>query len=446
MRPGFAVALLIAIVGFAATACDGGGTAGGGGSDGDTDGDGDTDVDADGDTDSDTDVDADGDTDSDTDVEPFGEIVIEQIYLPTFNLGEAILIVGPDGTSVLVDTANDSHAPNVIEAIERRTGERRIDWAIITHYHNDHIGGFDNLFAPAAANGNDPVELSKGLITRGMVDIATDTVGVEDFDEMCEMMAGGDLHDKRIDMCEGTQYACDGSEAGAPWEGSGCDGLLLGDLEDPSDDGEGRLSYISLGGGARLYLFQANGHVALDGEVIYANDEGLSIGHGATYPENARSLGGAVRWGDFTYVFNGDTPGENPDMEGFIADRAADLVVEEGGDVMHLSHHGLDTSTSQGWIDWLFPADGSSRNAAVGTTSMYYHSPAQGLLDRLAPRLAEGYIWTTALGIMPGSHARLKIADGAVEVLAETGGTGYRVSTIGAGGQSPPESYTSTGE
>jgi len=438
-------AIAVMALSMAAVSCEG--------SDGAAQADGGADSDAD--TDSDTDGDADTDTGTDTGPEPFGEIVIEQLYLPAFNMGEAILVIGPDGTSVLIDTANDSHTPRLLEAIERRVGERRLDWVILTHYHNDHIGGFDNLFTPTIANGSSPVEVERGLISRGLLDVAADMIGVEDFDEMCEAMAGWGMPGERMDLCEGAAgYDCSGGESGVPWPASGCAGLLLGDLDDPSDDGDGTLTYIDLGGGARLYLFQANGHLALDGEVVYARDEGLEIGHGATYPENARSLGGAIRWGDFSYLFNGDTPAEGPALEDFIATRKAELTTGPGGpplipdgahDVTHMSHHGIDTSTGQQWVDWLMPDDGASRNAVVGTTSMYFQSPSQAALDRVGPRVQDGWIWTTELGLTPGAHPRLQVADGAVEVVVATGGTGYTVTVLTETGPGYSASYDSTG-
>ncbi|MBW2276404.1 MAG: hypothetical protein JRF63_02865, partial [Deltaproteobacteria bacterium] len=106
--------------------CDDGGSGGAGDADTDADTDGDTDTDSD--TDADSDGDSDADSDTDTGEEPYGEVVIEQIFISTFSMGEAILILGPDGTSVLIDTANDSHTALLLEAIERRVGARELDW------------------------------------------------------------------------------------------------------------------------------------------------------------------------------------------------------------------------------------------------------------------------------------------------------------------------------
>jgi hypothetical protein len=429
--------------------CGDDGSGAGGDADSDTDTDADTDVDSDSDADSDTDTDADSDTD--TGEEPYGEIVIEQIFVSTFSLGEAILIIGPDDTSVLIDTANDSHTSMLLEAIERRIGARAIDWLILTHYHNDHIGGIDNLLLPTLANGDDPVAVNEGVITRGLYDVGSDMVEVGDFVEFCEVLESSGLADKRYDLCEGADaMPCGGGSSGAPWAASGCPGLLLGDLEDPADDDDGMLSYVRLGGGARLYLYQANGFVAAGGDVVAA---AVSIGHGATHPENARSLGGVVRWGPFGYSWNGDTCGAAPDMESAVVALADDIRIEPDGDLLipdgghdlvHASHHGLGTSTNQAWVDWLMPDDGQSRNAVIGTTSMYVTSPAQAMLDRVGARVGEGYIWSTAYGLTHGEHSRLKVAGGAIVTVVETGGVGYEMSTLVGGETAESETYSST--
>jgi hypothetical protein len=415
-----------------------------------------TDADADGDADGDGDGDTDGDGDGDTDTgeEPFGELVIEQIFFSGMSMGEAALVVGPDGTAILIDVANDGHAPLVLEAIDRRLPSRQVDWIVLTHYHNDHIGGLDNLLLPKTANDNDPVVVTRGIVSRGLLDIGEDMVSVSDFVEMCDLLESAATGGVRMDLCEGPASAgCDGGVTGAPWPAAGCPGLLLGDLSDPADDGEGRLSFIPLGGGARMYIYQVNGHLAQGQSVISAAEEGMAIGHGATGPENARSVGGMVRWGDFAYTWNGDTTGDSPAIEAFIADRrdailvAPDgppLLAEGAADVVHLNHHGLPSATSQDWVDWLLPGDAASRNAAVGNAAMYLQSPAQEVLDRIGPRVQQGWIWSTTLGLMPGSHPRLRNVEGSIVVRVDTGGVSYRMSALVGGVEGEGLQYGST--
>ncbi|HUT77286.1 MAG TPA: MBL fold metallo-hydrolase, partial [Polyangia bacterium] len=394
------------------------------------------------------------DTGTGTGEDPFGELIIEQVFLPGMSMGEAALVVGPDGTAVLIDVANDGHSSFVLEAIDRRLNSRQVDWIVLTHYHNDHIGALDNLLLPSIANGNDPVVVTRGIVSRGLVDVGEDMVAVEDFVEFCEILEDAATDGLRVDLCEGPASAgCNGGVTGAPWPAGGCPGLLRGDLSSPIDDDEGRLAFVPLGGGARLYLCQANAHLAQEQDVISAADHGLAIGHGATHPENARSLGCMIRWGDFTYTQNGDTTGDIPALESFIAARQAAILVAPDGlpllpegaaDVVHLSHHGLPSATSQAWVDWLLPEDGASRNAVVGITAMYFQSPAQAVLDRVGPRVQDGWIWATTLGLLPGSHPRLKDVEGSIVVRVDTGGASYQMCALVGSVEGEVQQYQST--
>lgn len=407
-------------------------------------------ADADADTDTDEGTDTGADADAGSDETSSGEVVIEHMSLTGYTMGESILIVGPEA-SVLVDAAGEGLAPRVLDAVDRRLGERAVDWLVITHFHNDHIGAIEDLFEPSAANGNDPLVVERGVVTRGLFDIGSDMVAVEDFVELCGVLTGAALTGKRIDLCSGpSEMPCGG---GGTWPADACDGLLEGDLERKDDDGQGRTSYIRLGKGARLYFYQADGYVAVDGAVLSAADQGVSIGTGLTAPENARSLGALVRFGDFDYGFNGDTPGDGPKMEGFIASHGDGIRIAPGGarlfpdggaDVMHASHHGLATATTQDWVDWLFPDDGRSRNAVVGTTSIYVTSPSQAMLDRVGPHLGEGFVWTTVLGLTHGDHDRLRNAKGAVVVRATAKSGSYTVAAWRDGAEADAATFPCT--
>lgn len=358
-------------------------------------------------------------------------LYIEQIYFPGTGMGEAILIIGPDGTSVLIDTANDGMSKQTEDAISRRTGNKGLDWVIITHYHNDHIGGFDNLFSSSESG----IAINKGLVVRGMLDIGSDMPGVEDFNEFCTLMSG-ELASKVINLCEGDPMPCGGG-SGGPWGASGCNGLLKGDLSDISDDAQNITSFIPLGGGARIYFTHANGWIARNDGPVKAENNGITIGWGNTDEENARSLGAVLKWGKFSYIFAGDTQGRDIKIEKFIADNSAYILAQNGeplikatgADVVHLSHHGLASSTSQEWVNFLFPDDGKSRNAVVGTSGIYVTSPAQSVLDALAPRLGTGMVWANAKALSSGNSYKLFVASTAVTMHVENGGSQYRVVT-----------------
>lgn len=394
---------------------------GGNGSDGDSEGDG---------------------GDGGGDVDPGAALFIEQIRLDGF-MGESALVIGPDGTSVLIDTGNDSHDGQVLAAIERQLGQRRVDWIVLTHYHADHIGGIEDLLG-----ANPPLQVTRGIVTRGLVDVG-DTVGEGDFQEACRVLVDppGDIG--HVALCDGPALApCDGSEVGLPWPAAACDGLLLGDLTDPADDADGRLSFLPLGDVARMVFFHADGHLATAAGVVSAEDAGVSIGHGATAPENDRSLGAVITWGAFQHSFHGDL---QTDVDSFFADHGGEVVEAPGGtalvgprgvDTTHLSHHCLNSATSQAWADWLLPADGGARNAVVGTNTGYIFSPSSQVMARVADGLGDGFIWSTLVGMWPGSNAKLRVAEGSVVIEVTQAGARYQVYALTDAGAEQVESYT----
>jgi len=71
------------------------------------------------------------------------------IYVIDVEGGNAVLFVAPSGESMLVDTGNGGDgavrdAGRIMAAV-KDAGIKQIDHLIITHYHNDHIGGLSEL-------------------------------------------------------------------------------------------------------------------------------------------------------------------------------------------------------------------------------------------------------------------------------------------------------------
>jgi competence protein ComEC len=71
------------------------------------------------------------------------------IYVIDVEGGNAVLFVAPSGESMLVDTGNGADGAvrdaGRIMAATKDAGVKQIDHLIITHYHNDHIGGLAEL-------------------------------------------------------------------------------------------------------------------------------------------------------------------------------------------------------------------------------------------------------------------------------------------------------------
>jgi len=71
-----------------------------------------------------------------------------QIFAIDVEGGQATLLVSPSGQSMLVDTGwpgfNGRDADRIVSAA-KVAGVQQIDYLVLTHYHNDHVGGVTQL-------------------------------------------------------------------------------------------------------------------------------------------------------------------------------------------------------------------------------------------------------------------------------------------------------------
>jgi competence protein ComEC len=73
-----------------------------------------------------------------------------QVYFVDVEGGQATLFVTPAGQSLLIDTGwpdNDSRDADRIVAAAKKAGISKINYVLITHFHNDHGGGVPQLVA-----------------------------------------------------------------------------------------------------------------------------------------------------------------------------------------------------------------------------------------------------------------------------------------------------------
>ncbi|UCH81858.1 MAG: MBL fold metallo-hydrolase [Nitrospiraceae bacterium] len=67
-----------------------------------------------------------------------------RIYFLDVGQGESTLLILPDGTNMLIDTGSPAAAPMLVDNL-MYLGINRIDHLILTHPHDDHIGGIFNV-------------------------------------------------------------------------------------------------------------------------------------------------------------------------------------------------------------------------------------------------------------------------------------------------------------
>jgi hypothetical protein len=365
-----------------------------------------------------------------------GELTILQIDLPVGlvpQLGEAAILVGPDGTLVLLDVGNSGHDDDVRDLVEelntrwitpargfpRTRGAREVDWIVVSHFHSDHIGGLEDL-----VTGGSAVDVTRGIVHRGLVDVGAGATE-SDYGAMCDLLTGTLSH-LDVRLCAGASAgSCSVSAATNP--ATACDGLFVGDLGDAGDDATGAPSYLDLGGGARMEFLGADGWMS-DGTAATP----LVFGATESGEENARSLVTLVTHGAFRYHWGGDLTGSgepgDPDVESHLARIAGPAFYGAlGTDVIHAHHHVRRTSSNATFVELTAPIDGLDRNVVGGVNPAYVGSPYSEVLARWGDsgRLGAGRIWLTDTATGGGSHAALVV--GSAEIIVQTtgGGSGY---------------------
>jgi competence protein ComEC len=76
--------------------------------------------------------------------EPSGKEL--RVYVLDVGQGDSILIISPEGKTVLVDAGDEKHGKQVVEALKAK-GVQQLDYFVATHAHPDHIGGAPEVFA-----------------------------------------------------------------------------------------------------------------------------------------------------------------------------------------------------------------------------------------------------------------------------------------------------------
>ena len=175
--------------------------------------------------------------------------------------GQATLFITPAGKSLLIDTGwpgNEDRDANRILAATKKEGLKKIDYVLITHYHDDHVGGFAQLLEKipvgAVIDHGPNRELDKGNVERNY-DAFEKTVAAKKIKRITAHP--GDV--LPIIGMKATVVSADGELIKAPLEGGGEANQYCKDSETrPADETEnarsvgvqivfGRLKLLDLG-------------------------------------------------------------------------------------------------------------------------------------------------------------------------------------------------------
>lgn len=291
--------------------------------------------------------------------------------------GDATLILGPQGRTLLIDGGNTGKGRRIVAARLADLRIDRLDYLLASHYDADHIGGLDEVMmlmrdVPSAvidAGGEGPYG-------------KTPTKAFRDY-----VAAAGDTRTT----------------------------VRMGRI-DPSGTGP---MQVDLGAGVNLFIAAADGCVY--DRVLSPDDDGRD--------ENSRSLALVLNFGAFDYFVGGDLTGGGRSGR----KKTQDLETPTAGivgavDVLRINHHGSQTSSNDLFLTRLDPQAAVISVGEGGMNRVRYMHPRREVLDRLHrlhtdQALRRVYLTTrgeTDGGLEERDDRLLEIAQGDVLVVADT--------------------------
>ena len=235
-----------------------------------------------------------------------------EIHYINVSWGGAVLVKGPDGTTVLLEAGNTGKGTNYVVPYLQSIGimpANGLNYTIAGHQHCDHIGGLDEV-----------------------------------------VQAGYNVSGKNY--YNGSSYAStcvDGWNAAAATTTAGAPiAMPVG-------------TQILLGNGAKLTCIARNGSIIGGGSVAVSD-------------ENDRSIAILIQYGGFDYVWASDLGGGTIDeactgrftssqtdvetsvIQAISPGGAAPMISSGGIDVLHCNHHGSESSTNHNWMNLAQPA------------------------------------------------------------------------------------------
>lgn len=253
-----------------------------------------------------------------------------QVHMLDVGQGDAILIISPEGKSVLIDAGDTGRGKIVLEALARYN-VKQLDYFIATHAHADHIGGADEVI-----NATRVIE----VIDSGVVP---------------------PTHSSNQNDNKNTKGKTSGKSTELPTTKAYLD-FLDAVKKNGSKYGKAEPGQkVDLGGGALLTVLAPI-------EPFFKKDQLRSGGN----EPNANSIVLRLDYGEFSMLLAGDAETQTEER---MMSKSETLDAK----ILKVGHHGSKYATSQDFLNTVKPEVAIISDAE---NNRYGH-PSQSTLDRL---------------------------------------------------------------
>jgi beta-lactamase superfamily II metal-dependent hydrolase len=279
-----------------------------------------------------------------------------RVHVLDVGQGDSILIISPEGKTVLVDAGDEKNGKKVVEAL-RANGIQQLDYFIATHTHPDHIGGAAEVFAA----------FKVGTV------LHNDFPPPEAIAKEESAPAAGHGADKK----QGKK------QPAPPPKNAGKQGKVL---ELPTVKAYSSFKSAIEQTGAKFEKAAPEQKIDLGGGAIltmlapipppFTKEQIASSRNGNE--SNANSIVMRLDYGDFSMLLTGDAEAQTEDR---LVNKETNLAVS----VLKVAHHGSKYATTENFLKHVFRSENTQPKAAIISMSEFnrYGHPNQDVLNRL---------------------------------------------------------------